>query len=126
MMDGWITARRFGIRGRQCYMGCQEEDSLQHYANCTVIAGVAARQFGLHRAGTPATRLQRFLLVDKFENKEELIKQARWTGTVFAWHNLCRRTAALNAVTARTVALKHCLRDTLAGSNTASSSRRSR
>ena len=98
------------------------EDTMQHYAHCPHAADVAIRRLGLPRASTPAGRLERFLLVARFDIEEELIQQAQWTGTVYTWHNLCRHARELQTPAVRLEALQHCLRDTLSGCNTTSAS----
>ena len=117
-MDGWITGKRFGQRGQLCRLGCQEPDSVQHYANCKCAAMVATRQLGLTRAATPPERLERFLLVADFDSDEDLLRQAQWTGSMYSWHNLCRHAPGLTTPARRLEALRRRLRDTLVGCNT--------
>jgi hypothetical protein len=108
VLNGWMTGRRFGQRhgdGACCRLGCQGDDSVEHYSSCPVAAAVASSWLGLGRQSSPAGRLADFLLVTRFPTKEELRKRALWTGTVYTWDNLCRHSLCLCSVQHRLEAL---------------------
>lgn len=124
VLNGWMTGRRFGRRhgeGAGCRLGCQGDDSIEHYSSCPVAAPLASSWLGLARSSTPEDRLADLLLVSRFASPDELRRRALWTGSLYQWHNLCRHAVGLTTVQRRLEALAHCLRDSIAGTCTTTS-----
>ncbi|CAK0852039.1 unnamed protein product [Prorocentrum cordatum] len=63
IIDGWTTHSRMQRRSR-CLFGCGcGQDSIQHYAFCSVLADLARRKLGLE-IPEPRTRLDEFLMLE--------------------------------------------------------------
>ena len=102
-------------------MGCDAEDSIQHYAHCLRIWPEAEQRLQLTRGTTPQSRLGHFLLISRPTDADELRRRALWTGAVYMWHNLCRHSRSLHRQQAKLEALRHCLGDVLGGGCTTTS-----
>ena len=96
--NGLGTARRWQKKGR-CVL-CQRSgtwDSIEHYAQCTVLMGVAGRVFGLHPPKTSCNsisiknRLEWFLLLDGGRDLEDRTKHFLFLYFTYRLQNCCRQ-----------------------------------
>ena len=105
--NGWITARRMQCQGEvianRCCFGCQERDSVEHYAHRQVVAAFAWSHLRLPRPATSQARLANFLVLNRRApqaHANELTRQALRTASVYRVHNSWRhhRLATPNAM----------------------------
>ena len=116
--DGWVVQKRFGDRSVRCLMGCDDHDSIEHYACCPQLREVARTRLGLEAPGNPAAMLEAFFLLGPGAAQEELRKRALWCGAVYRWHGIVRHRAGLLDGRGRLEVLHHVLRDLFAGTRT--------
>ena len=99
-------------------MGCDDHDSIEHYACCPQLREVARTRLGLETPGNPAAMLEAFLLLEPGAAEDEIKKRDLWCGAVYRWHGVVRHRAGVLDVPARLQALHHVLRDLFAGTHT--------
>ena len=123
LWNGWVTARRWPegpMAGQTCIFGCQgQEDSIEHYACCPIVAGFAWRRLGLRTVpGASATaRLAEFLLLDVDPAQRppvELTLSALRLAAVYKTHNWWRHASRRTPLMAQQ-ALQQVVVDLVAG-----------
>ena len=119
MLSGWCTRRRFPQAGLpSCMLGCDAEDSIQHYASCRQLHQCLGVRLNLGRKDTPAERLQDFLLLDSRlsrESRHEVICRALYTATAYRIHNWCRYGGRCSGLASRRSAPLQHFRDAVQG-----------
>jgi len=95
----WLTARRMQQRDSHCMMGCEAEDSIEHYASCRHVSEFGHRELGLEVL-PPAERLAGFLGIRTArpaEHGHEVRRRALLTTAAYKLHGWwrCNRVRGL-------------------------------
>ena len=106
-----------------CMFACRPgaEDSVEHYANCSVLADLSARALCIRRQPSPQARLAAFLLLEAQNdamNDDTLIHAALRTAAAYRVHDLVRHGRVRQGTGARE-AWRQSLRELVRGSQRA-------
>jgi len=107
-LNGWVTAKRMQKRpsdpSNRCCFGCACPDSIEHYANCSVISEFARTKLRIRREDSIPDRMANFLILNHASpsrNQDAIVKQALRTAVIYRAHNHWRHHSTANAQTMR-------------------------
>ena len=126
LWNGWVTSRRMRTLSQEergCIYCCGQAaaDSIEHYANCSILAQFAMVRLNLARPPAGTARLAQFLLLSPGLDeipRETFIRRALLTAACYSVHNLVRY-AKVQRGAAAVEALGQILRELVRGHRTA-------
>jgi hypothetical protein len=117
LWNRWTTARRFQRRGsatNRCLLCCPQraEDSLEHYAACSVVRKVGRDYLGLdmcENIGNTSEALQEFLMTGRMslDTESRLLRGAVLVYATYMTTNNARPAGPLEAEVARHAMMQH-------------------